>query len=62
MAINEIISMIVENGFVAVIIGFFLFKDLRYSAQINTVLSEMSTALSEMKSVLGLMKDLLTNK
>ena len=52
---EEIIKVIVENGVIAVIIGYYIFKDLKFTTQ-------MTTILTEIKSVLSILKDMSLTK
>lgn len=64
---EDIINLIMQNGFGVVLLGYFIFKDYKFNQQIIAILDKFSgvmgdvqTTQAEIKSVLELMKGMLT--
>ncbi len=64
---EEIINLIMQNGFGVVLLAYFIFKDYKFNQQIIAILDKFSgvmgdvqTTQAEIKSVLELMKEMLT--
>lgn len=48
---EQIITLIVNNGLTAVIVAYFLWKDAKFNNQIISVLGEIKTVLEVLKTV-----------
>ena len=48
--INEIVQIIVNNGMGVVLLGYFIFKDIKWNASITSVLGEIKEVLAELRT------------
>lgn len=53
MAIEELTSLIMNNGLSVVLVGYFIFKDYKFNQQILDVLGEMKEVLACLKTFHG---------
>ena len=59
MDINEMVNLITNGGIAVVVLAYALWKDYKFTNQINETLTKLSDAIDEMKQLMYLDK---TNK
>lgn len=55
MELNDIISLIVNHGLSAVVVGYFLLKDYKQADQTVKLMGEVKELMSELRSTLSIM-------
>lgn len=53
MSIEEICSLVLNNGLSVVLVGYFIFKDNKYNEHVVNVLGEIKEVLASLKALSG---------